>query len=129
MRKLITIALFAAPMAIVTSAQADVLAPISSTIGSIETSSNYDMDQHDSFKASNGLEINIHASRNDDNRVLVMDAEWSAFTFITSSINEANAKEAALEYAKSHKLNVSLSDPEKFYYDGAYGYSFKVAVK
>ncbi|GIU53171.1 hypothetical protein [Shewanella sp. KT0246] len=129
MKKLIATIAFTLTLTVAPTIQADVLAPISSTYGHVKASLNFDMTHTENFKASNGLEIKIHASKSDDNRVLVMDSSWSPFAYLTSGITETNAKEAAMEYANTKSIDVQLSNPEEYHHNGSYGYAFNVETK
>ncbi|BCN26404.1 hypothetical protein [Vibrio alfacsensis] len=126
MKKLI-IASILATSAIAGTVQANPgIGHIAASVDSFVTSSAFDMSERVEHKASNGLEINIHASRDNDNRVLVMDTAWSPFAFLTTNITEENAEEAAMEYAQKEGINVKLTDAKSYYYDGSYGYAFNV---
>lgn len=128
MKKLVIVSIIAASSFTAVTAQANPgIGHIAASVDSLVTSSAFDMSEKVEFKAANGLDVTIHASRDNDNRVLVMDTAWSPFAFLTTNITAETAEAAAMEYAQKEGMNVKLSDSDSYYYDGSYGYAFKVS--
>jgi len=119
-----------ASITVAVPAQATPLPVVVATFKSVNTSMQFHTTPKASFKASNGLEIAIHMPRSsDDNRVLIMDKDWSIIPNHHTDANHMGIIEAAYEYARSQGLNVELKKADQFYYDGSHGFAYKVLVK
>ena len=124
------IAILMASMAVSVPAQAAPLPVVVATFKSLNTSMQFHTTPKASFKASNGVEIAIHMPRtSDDNRVLIMDKDWSIIPNHHTNANHMGIIEAAYEYARSEGLNVELRKADQFYYDGSYGFAYEVEME
>ncbi|MCG9731483.1 hypothetical protein L1D44_16950 [Shewanella sp. Isolate13] len=124
------IAILMASVSVSMPAQAAPLPVVVATFKSINTSMQFHTAPKASFKASNGVEIAIHMPRSsDDNRILIMDKDWSIVPNHYTTANHMGIIEAAYEYARSEGLNVELKKADQFYYDGSHGFAYEVEVK
>ena len=126
MKKPIIAALVGLAALSLSTAHADITSPISSSLASLKTSNEFNMDQYEEFRDSSGFEVYIYASRTADNRFLVLDSSWSPLAYFTSSMTEEKARTAGLEFATTFGLTVELTEAAMYYYNGAYGYGFDV---
>ncbi|MBW8184032.1 hypothetical protein [Shewanella nanhaiensis] len=130
-KKLLSVsAIFLASLSVSIPAQAAPLPVVVATFKSVNTSLQFHTSPKASFKASNGVEIAIHMPRSsDDNRVLIMDKDWSILPTHHKLANHMGIIEAAYEYTRSVGLNVELSKGEQFYFDGCHGFAYEVQIK
>ncbi|WP_065187834.1 hypothetical protein [Shewanella woodyi] len=123
-------AILLASLSVSMPAQSVPLPVVVTTFKSMNTSLQFHTSPKASYKASNGVEIAIHMPRNsDDNRVLIMDKDWSILPNHYTNANHMGIIEAAYEYARSVGLNVELKKADQFYYDGSHGFAYEVEVK